>query len=151
MQWLWQWKWQWTPTPAWCALLLAAAPLAASAAPAHASPAAPSAAGPVAVQAPAPLQAPGAPAEPASDAPLSKGEAKALRDFRRLDFNRDGRISRAEVALFPRLAAAFDEADTNHDHHLSYDEVRAFAVRYRAERERSRAAQAAADARPTSP
>ena len=64
-----------------------------------------------------------------------------LRDFKLLDFNGDGRISRTEVALFPRLAAAFDEADTNHDNYLSFDEVRAFAVRYRAERDRQRAAQ----------
>jgi Ca2+-binding EF-hand superfamily protein len=46
------------------------------------------------------------------------------------------------VKLFPRLSAAFDEADTNHDNYISYEEVRAFAVKYRAERERQRAAQA---------
>ena len=81
------------------------------------------------------------PAAPAATAPLSKGEIKAMRDFKLLDFNGDGKISRAEVALFPRLAAAFDEADTNHDNYLSYEEVRAFAVRYRAERDRQRAQQ----------
>ena len=79
------------------------------------------------------------PAEPAVSAPLSKGEIKAMRDFKLLDFNGDGKISRTEVALFPRLAAAFDEADTNHDNYLSYEEVRAFAVRYRAERDLQRA------------
>jgi len=83
------------------------------------------------------------PAESAPSAPLSKGEIKAMRDFQLLDFNGDGQISRAEVALFPRLSAAFDEADTNHDNQLSFEEVRAFAVRYRAERDRQRAAQQA--------
>lgn len=71
-------------------------------------------------------------------APLSKGEIKAMRDFKLLDFNRDGKISRTEVALFPRLAAAFSDADTNHDNYLSYEEVRAYAVHYRAERDRQR-------------
>ncbi|WP_156949789.1 EF-hand domain-containing protein [Simplicispira psychrophila] len=71
-------------------------------------------------------------------APLSKGEIKAMRDFQLLDFNGDGKISRSEVALFPRLAAAFSEADTNHDNYLNYEEVRAYAVRYRAKRDRQR-------------
>ncbi|MBP6419673.1 MAG: EF-hand domain-containing protein [Giesbergeria sp.] len=81
--------------------------------------------------------APASPANP-DGAPLSKGEIKAIRDFKLLDFNGDGKISRAEVALFPRLAAAFNDADTNHDNYLSYEEVRAYAVVYRAERERQR-------------
>jgi Ca2+-binding EF-hand superfamily protein len=86
-----------------------------------------------------------APASAASgaDQPLSKGEIKAMREFKLLDFNGDGKLSRAEVKLFPRLSAAFDEADTNHDNYISYEEVRAFAIKYRAERERLRAEQAA--------
>ena len=46
--------------------------------------------------------------------------------------------------LFPRLSAAFSEADTNHDNYLSYEEVRAYAVIYRAERDRQREIQQAA-------
>ena len=61
-----------------------------------------------------------------------------MRDFKLLDFNGDGKISRTEVALFPRLAAAFSDADTNRDNYLSYEEVRAYAVLYRAEREKKR-------------
>jgi hypothetical protein len=78
-----------------------------------------------------------------SQAPLSKGEIKAQREFKMLDFNGDGKLSRSEVKLFPRLAGAFDEADTSGDGFVSYEEVRAFAVKYRAERDRAKAAQAA--------
>ncbi|MFT4242998.1 MAG: EF-hand domain-containing protein [Acidovorax sp.] len=74
-------------------------------------------------------------------APLTKGEIKAQREFKMLDFNGDGKLSRSEVQLFPRLAAAFDDADTDRDGFVSYEEVRAFAVKYRAERDRQRAAQ----------
>lgn len=63
-----------------------------------------------------------------------------MRDFRMLDMNGDGRLSRSEVVLFPRLSAAFGDADTNHDQYVSYEEVRAFAAKYRAERERNKAA-----------
>ncbi len=72
----------------------------------------------------------------------SKGEQKAMREFKMLDFNGDGKLSRNEVKLFPRLSAAFDEADTDHDNYVSYEEVRAFAAKYRAERDRQKAAQA---------
>nr|WP_255591038.1 MULTISPECIES: EF-hand domain-containing protein [unclassified Acidovorax] len=95
-------------------------------------------------------QAPAAPPpEPAASAPAepgtgqTKGEIKAMRDFKMLDFNGDGKLSRTEVKLFPRLAAAFDEADTDGDGYVSYEEVRVFAARYRAERDRNKAAQAA--------
>ncbi|GGH62582.1 hypothetical protein GCM10010975_27460 [Comamonas phosphati] len=75
-------------------------------------------------------------------APLSKGEIKAQQQFKMLDFNRDGKLSRSEVALIPKLAAAFDETDTNKDGYVTYEEVRAFAVKYRA-REQAKAATAA--------
>ncbi len=83
--------------------------------------------------APAPAPADGA-------KPLSKGEIKARRDFQLLDFNKDGKLSRTEVALFPRLAAAFDTADTDKDGFVSFEEVEVFAVQYRAERDQARAA-----------
>lgn len=86
------------------------------------------------------------PAPQAPQAALTKGEIKAQREFRMLDFNGDGKLSRREVQLFPRLAAAFDDADTDKDGYVSYEEVRAFAVKYRAERERNKAAQAASSA-----
>lgn len=71
--------------------------------------------------------------------PLSKGEIKAIRDFQMLDFNKDGKISRKELALVPRLYAGFDAADTNKDNYLSLEEVRAFAIQYRAERDAAKA------------
>nr|WP_200926911.1 EF-hand domain-containing protein [Acidovorax sp. Leaf78] len=82
---------------------------------------------------------------------LSKGEIKAIREFKMLDFNGDGKLSRSEVKLFPRLAAAFDDADTDHDGFASYAEVRAFAAKYRAERDRKKAEQAAASPQPSAP
>ncbi len=87
-----------------------------------------------------------APAEPAASQPLSKGELKAIREFHMLDFNGDGKLSRKEVAIVPKVAAAFDDADTNHDGYVTLDEVRAYAVKYRAERDRTKAAAAATTA-----
>lgn len=86
------------------------------------------------------------PATPAASAPLSKGELKAIREFNMLDFNGDGKLSRNEVAIVPRLAAAFDDADTDHDGFVTLDEVRAFTIKYRAERDRAKSAAAAAAA-----
>lgn len=89
------------------------------------------------------------PAAPTASAPMSKGELKAIREFNMLDFNGDGKLSRNEVAIVPRLAAAFDEADTNHDGFVTLDEVRAFTIKYRAERDRAKAAAAAAAGQPS--
>nr|WP_311222065.1 MULTISPECIES: EF-hand domain-containing protein [unclassified Acidovorax] len=84
----------------------------------------------------------------AASAPMSKGEIKAIREFHMLDFNGDGKLSRKEVAIVPRLSAAFDDADTNHDGFVTLDEVRAYAVKYRAERDRAKAKAASAGAAP---
>ncbi len=89
-------------------------------------------------------------AGPASSNEPTKGEIKALREFKMLDFNGDGKLSRTEVKLFPRLAAAFDDADTDGDGYVSYEEVKVFAAKYRAERDRQRAAQSAAASPPAS-
>lgn len=92
-----------------------------------------------------PARAQAQPNNSTATAPLSQGEIKAQREFKMLDFNGDGKLSRQEVALFPRLAAAFDDADTDHDGYVTYEEVRAFAAKYRAERARARAAAATAE------
>ncbi len=81
---------------------------------------------------------------------LSKGEIKAQQQFKMLDFNQDGKLSRSEVAIIPKLAAAFDETDTNKDGFVTYEEVRAFAVKYRAAREKAKAAEALAAAQSSS-
>ena len=81
-----------------------------------------------------------------SETQLSKGEIKAQRQFKMLDFNQDGKLSRKEVSFIPKLAAAFDETDTNKDGFVTYEEVRAFAVKYRAAREKAKAAEAVAAA-----
>lgn len=79
----------------------------------------------------------------AASAPMSKGEIKAIQQFHMLDFNGDGKLSRKELALVPKLYAAFDEADTNHDGFITLDEVRAFAIKYRAARDEAKAQAAA--------
>ena len=72
--------------------------------------------------------------EKSASSQLSSGEIKAQRQFRMLDFNQDGKLSRKEVSFIPKLAAAFDETDTNKDGFVTYEEVRAYAVKYRSER-----------------
>jgi len=102
------------------------------------------AAGPVAAQAPAAAApAPATLPQPDPAAQATQGEALAAKQFKWLDLDGDGYLSKSEVALFPRLRDAFDEADTNHDGKVSFEEIRALAARQRAERERRRAAEAA--------
>ena len=100
--------------------------------------------------------APAAPAAPASAPPATaaqtpgKGEAQALRLFKLLDANGDGRISRAEadvaIRIKPSLAELFERTDTNHDGYLTQDEIRAEAARAKAERQARREREAAAAA-----
>ena len=92
------------------------------------------------------VRAQDASSEKSADTQLSSGEIKAQRQFRMLDFNQDGKLSRKEVSFIPKLAAAFDETDTNKDGFVTYEEVRAYAVKYRAERglDKARTAEQAA-------
>ena len=85
-----------------------------------------------------------------SETQLSKGEIKAQRQFKMLDFNGDGKLSRKEVAIIPKLAAAFDETDTNKDGYVTYEEVRAYAVKYRADRGLDKKSDAAPTSTPAS-
>ncbi len=86
--------------------------------------------------------------------PLSKGEEQALKWFRMLDINGDGRISRGEVAWItrfkPEVAKEFKEADANQDGFVTKEEIRALADRRRTEREARRAKESAiSDKNPT--
>ena len=85
-----------------------------------------------------------------SETQLSQGEIKAQRQFKMLDFNGDGKLSRKEVAIIPKLAAAFDETDTNKDGYVTYEEVRAYAVKYRADRGLDKKSDAAPTSTPAS-
>jgi len=94
---------------------------------------------------------PGAPAPaPADGAAASRGEILAAKQFGWLDLDRDGFLSRDEVALFPRLRDAFDQADRDHDNRVSFDEIRALALQRRADKAADDAAAGAGapDARP---
>ncbi|WP_431777912.1 EF-hand domain-containing protein [Ottowia caeni] len=75
--------------------------------------------------------------------PASKGEEQALKWFRMLDINGDGRISRGEAAWItrfkPEVADAFKAADANRDGFVTKEEIRALADQRRAEREARRA------------
>ena len=72
----------------------------------------------------------------------SKNEDQALKWFRLLDANGDGRISRQEaevgIRLRPSLADEFKAADLNGDGYVTEDEIRTVAERRRAEREARR-------------
>ena len=74
--------------------------------------------------------------------PVSQGEQLAVLQFKLLDTNPDGKLSRDEVALFPRLADAFDAADSNHDGFVDFEEIRVFAKTYRAQRDATKKAAA---------
>lgn len=79
----------------------------------------------------------------ATEAPVSKGEKLAAMQFKLLDSNHDDKLSRDEVALFSRLADAFDAADRNHDGFVDFEEIRVFAKAYRAQRDAAKKAAAA--------
>ena len=83
------------------------------------------------------------PAAPAASAPVSKGEQLAALQFKLLDANHDGKLSRDEVAMFSRLADAFDATDSNHDGFVDFEEIRVFAKAYRAQRDAAKKAASA--------
>lgn len=87
--------------------------------------------------------------------PVSKGEEQALKWFRMLDINGDGRISRGEAAWItrfkPEVARAFEEADANKDGFVTKNEIRALADRRRAEREARRAKESAGSDKNSTP
>ena len=76
----------------------------------------------------------GPPPTPRLPAGASQGEILAAKQFGWLDLDRDGVLTREEVALFPRLRDAFDEADQNRDNRVSFEEIRALALQRRAEK-----------------
>jgi len=47
---------------------------------------------------------------------------KAIQRFDAADADKDGRLSKTEVAHLPYLAENFDRLDTNHDGYLSWEE-----------------------------
>ena len=53
------------------------------------------------------------------------GPAAPAADLPRLDANGDGIVTREEAQIYPRLAARFDEADSNRDGHLDAAEAAA--------------------------
>ena len=63
---------------------------------------------------------------PASGPPSKDAQAKmrlssvqVQQAFQHIDTNRDGRLSRAEVSVFPRVERHFERIDANHDGSIS--------------------------------
>jgi hypothetical protein len=75
-------------------------------------------------------------AQPSDEQP-SEGEALAAKQFKWLDLNGDGYLTKGEVALFPRLRDAFDAADANHDGKVSFEEIRAYAKEQRSQKDKA--------------
>lgn len=69
-------------------------------------------------------------------APVTQAELKARRQFDMLDTNKDGLLSRKDIAALPMLSRAFDEADLNHDQAVSFDEIKEFFLDHRVALER---------------
>ncbi|MET4579377.1 EF-hand domain-containing protein [Ottowia thiooxydans] len=71
-----------------------------------------------------------------------KGDEQAIKWFRMLDKNADGRLSRDETAWItrfkPSLAEEFSAADANRDGFVTQEEIRALANKRRVEREAKR-------------
>ena len=86
---------------------------------------------------PAPMPTPGATPD-GQPQPGMQGQGRHHRHggmFRRIDTDRDGMISRAELlASQQRQLQAFDRADTNRDGKLSPDEMRTFRDSMRGKR-----------------
>lgn len=71
---------------------------------------------------------------PAPAAPATAAAAQRPAHAMRVDANGDGVITRDEASKFPRLAASFDQIDTNKDGKLSADEMKAWRTQQRGER-----------------
>ena len=60
-----------------------------------------------------------------------EGRAPGMERLKQADTNGDGLISREEAKALPRLAARFDEIDTNHDGKLDTQERAAWREKQR--------------------
>ena len=71
----------------------------------------------------------------ADEAATGKGRhhGRAREKFARLDTDKDGKLSQAEVSGHPKLAQKFAEIDKNGDGFLTPEEIRAYAQAHRGE------------------